>query len=1035
MRISDIRANCRQLLRTPWSRCRSYAFALTVLAISVSFAPQCFFIATANEPVAQEPAIPLRKDALPPADALQQFELLPGLQIELAASEPNVVDPVTVRFDHQGQMWVVEMRDYPTGPEVGQPFQGRIKVLIDQDRDGYFETSHLFADSLVFPTGLQPFRDGVIVTLAGEVAYLADTDGDYRCDKIETWFTGFSKDNEQLRANHPTWTLENQIHVASGLRGGEIQSQQSQWTSLEKPVSLAARDFSFSPFGGQWHAVAGNSQYGYFQDDAGRSFVCSNRNPCDLLLADAWQVQNNPLLPLNLWTESVMPSAENSAVYPLVNAWTTSNLHAGQFTAACGVFRYQSDLLSDVLCNDFFACEPTGSLVQRYRELSDGVVPQAVRGREKIEFLASRDPWFRPVDLTDGPDGAIYVVDMHRAVIEHPAWMPTELQAREDLRWGNSAGRIYRITAPLQAKTNPRPFDFNSTSPEQWVSALSSPNRWARITAQRKIAESFHSESHSLPANSQPAVRMAIVQSLRKFVDDSISSQEVTRRHPGLTIVLWLLHDANELSPDDLHKALLCTDANVRAQVVRLLALHRNQWNTQHEFDKELSEDLSPVVRFQWLLEFAPEADSTLIEEVITALRHRESDSAKDLLWISRALSLLKTTTANDLLTSVDQQFPEISFETLQPLLNRLGFEGSSSVLLTLIDSKAAPDALTQRLEAFADGLVLRGKTWDILIAELPPLQQAEAAKKIRGFVNDERKKLVSHVTTPANRLASLRRAGLDRSSETLELCQQFVGTQYDDLFIESLSILKQFQNQDLGVLLLERLNELPPRSTLAALNALIDNPRWTVQLLDALETGAVPWGLIDPTSLGRLERSPHAEIAARVQRLLAGRNTASKEEILQRYAATVLDPPNLVAGKQHFVKHCASCHRLAEEGFVVGPDISDMRTQSPEQILTSILDPNRAIDANFFRYVLLTDDGQVIEGLLEESNATSVTLKAQEGIRRTVLREQVEELRATGVSMMPDGFENQLDSTAMRDLIGYVKRWRLMSGEIPLGQ
>lgn len=159
---------------------------------------------------------------------------------------------------------VVEMRLPNRGPQVGQPFQGRIKVLIDQDRDGYFETSHLFADSLVFPTGLQPFRDGVIVTLAGEVAYLADTDGDYRCDQIETWFTGFSKDNEQLRANHPTWTLENQIHVASGLRGGEIQSQQSQWTSLEKPVSLAARDFSFSPLGGQWHAVAGNSQYGYF---------------------------------------------------------------------------------------------------------------------------------------------------------------------------------------------------------------------------------------------------------------------------------------------------------------------------------------------------------------------------------------------------------------------------------------------------------------------------------------------------------------------------------------------------------------------------------------------------------------------------------------------------------------------------------------------------------------------------------------------------------------------------------------------------
>jgi glucose/arabinose dehydrogenase len=172
------------------------------------------------------------------------------------------------------------------------------------------------------------------------------------------------------------------------------------------------------------------------------------------LLAEADQAEANPLLPLAQWRVDVMPAADQSEVFPLVAAWTTSNLHAGQFTAACGVYRYQSDRLAPWLRDDFFACEPTGSLVQRYRLAADGIVPIAERGRAGMEFLASRDPWFRPVDLLDGPDGSMYVIDMHRAVIEHPAWMPKELQERGDMRWGDAAGRIYRIVpATAEATT------------------------------------------------------------------------------------------------------------------------------------------------------------------------------------------------------------------------------------------------------------------------------------------------------------------------------------------------------------------------------------------------------------------------------------------------------------------------------------------------------------------------------------------------------------------------------------------------------
>ena len=178
------------------------------------------------------------------------FELHPELRIELAACEPNVIDPVSISFDSAGRMWVVEMRDYPTGPsEAGKP-NGCIKVLQDLDGDGFFESSTLFADGLNMPTGITCFRDGVIATVAGKVMYFGDSDQDGVCDLKETWFDGFSEGNEQLRANHPTWTLENQIHVASGLRGGEVTSVDPKWPAASEPLSIAARDFQFGPMEG-----------------------------------------------------------------------------------------------------------------------------------------------------------------------------------------------------------------------------------------------------------------------------------------------------------------------------------------------------------------------------------------------------------------------------------------------------------------------------------------------------------------------------------------------------------------------------------------------------------------------------------------------------------------------------------------------------------------------------------------------------------------------------------------------------------------
>ena len=995
--------------------------------------------ASADSPaVEQDPTrttIVQRSLPLSTEQSLDAFEIAEGFEIELVACEPLVIDPITIRFDDRGRMWVVEMIDYPDGPPGGAPYRGRIKILEDLNEDGYFETSHLFADKLVFPTGLQPFQQGVIVTLAGEIAYLADTDDDCVCDQRETWFTGFSKENEQLRANHPTWTLENQIHVASGLRGGEIHANDARWPAVESPLSLATRDFQFSPFGGTWQAVAGNSQYGFYQDELGRNYVCSNRNPCDLLLADVSQALGNPLLPLTNWTVPLMPIAENSRVYPLVDAWTTSNLHAGTFTAACGVHRYESDMLKDSLGQDFFACEPTGSLVQRYRTIDEGIVPATERAHDKREFLASHDPWFRPVDLTDGPDGALYVVDMHRAVIEHPDWMPSELQDRKDMRWGDNAGRIYRVVPAGRSSRNSTSvhrFRFEPQAPWLWVESLVSPNRWTRTTGSRKIAEylSQKIDSGEVSPKSIEERRNAsdlIIQKLRELLYSSD-----TTRSLGVSRALWLLESSGRLIPEDVVVASRHSKPEVRRQATRLWSRHPDFQVNREAVCQSLASDNDPAVRFQWLMEFASKAKVSDIPHLVNASDLTAACSHEEIQWLSRAMSLVSVDIAPEFIRDLLKAMPGNS-GLIAPLVKRMGWIGDHESLEVLLQaSPLASDSDTisgsTLLDEFAEGMIVSQRQWRDLHVKLKNVTshrlQAYEAKTL-AMARDT-------TLTKSDRVAALRRAGLSDSSELEPLCRSIALTESSDLFIEALVIARRWDFSDWDQLLVSRVVELPPQSSTASVQALVGHRAWTSALVGAIESSAIPWGMIDPVAMSQLERHPDPEIVQRMKTLKASRRNEGREEMFVRYRSALNAEPNASEGRSVFVKNCANCHRIGVEGVAVGPDISDLRTQTAEQILLAILDPNLATDANYFRYSVLTLDGQVVEGLLEDSNEQAVTLKSQNGDRRVIARDQVDVLKATGQSIMPEGFENQISPKSMRDLIGYLKRWRTIAGQVP---
>lgn len=388
---------------------------------------------------------------LSPDAALKSFELADSaLCIELVAAEPLVESPCAIAFDNKGRLFVAENRGYPN---TTQPPAGRVALLEDTDGDGRMDKRSTFADGLTFPNGVLPWRGGVIVTCAPDVLFLADTDGDGHADERRVLLTGFeTKGSTQLRVNCPTLGPDGWIYLAAGLSGGSITSPGHPERA---PLKMTA-DVRFHPDTLVVENVDGRSQYGMSFDAAGRRFICMNRIQVQHVVLDSKWLRRNPLLAFSdtvqncpeLVPNGLMHSTAGAArLYPISSNITTADSHQGFFSAACAVTIWRDGALPASYRGQAFSCDPTGNLVHADRLIPQGVTFAAAPMFEKREFLASRDDWFRPVFLSSGPDGALYVTDMYRKVIEHPDYLPEEVRKRTDFESGKTMGRIWRVLA------------------------------------------------------------------------------------------------------------------------------------------------------------------------------------------------------------------------------------------------------------------------------------------------------------------------------------------------------------------------------------------------------------------------------------------------------------------------------------------------------------------------------------------------------------------------------------------------------------
>ncbi len=439
---------------------------------------------------------------LTPQQALASLVTEPGLRVELVAAEPLTASPCAVAWDERGRMFVVENRGYPTGPGSNHTPAGIIALLESTKHDGVYDKRTVFATGLTFPNGIMCWRGGVIVTCAPDIFFLQDTNGDGRADVKKVLLTSFNTSSTtQLRVSHPTLGLDGYIHVTSGLVASKV-------TCPEHPergaIDLPRGDARFHPDTLEIEPWPGVGQFGLAFDDFGRKFICSNRNPLQHVVLHPRYLKRNPFLAFSDTVQDVAPFGDAGKCWPLSEDHTTAAFipslmsapHAGTFTSACGISLWRGGALPASLANSAFICEPAQNLVQRQVLTPDGPTFKSAPATPGREFLATRDTWFRPVFSATGPDGALYICDMYRKVIDHPQYLPEHIRGSLDYEAGKTNGRIWRVVpANLKSPISNPKLNFAAASTQELVAKLNDANGWVRTTAFRLLKESNDSST------------------------------------------------------------------------------------------------------------------------------------------------------------------------------------------------------------------------------------------------------------------------------------------------------------------------------------------------------------------------------------------------------------------------------------------------------------------------------------------------------------------------------------------------------------
>jgi len=962
------------------------------------------------------PRIPPRE----PAASMEAFHLVPGFRLEQVATEPMIRDSIDMTFDENGRMYVVELTTY--AEQNSAQFlseNARISLLEDTDHDGKFDKRTTFLDKLLCPTAVTCFDGGVFVAAAPDILYCKDIDGDGKADLREVVVTGFSLANPNALPNSLRWGLDSRIHGMTSTSGGELRAvrwERGGQGRESKPVQSRGRDFSFHPRTGELRLESGGAQYGMSFDQWGRKFECSNSAPIYMIMYEDRYIARNPYLAapspcIGIWkdgskvyrTSPVEPwrilrtelRIKGTFTGPIEGGGTP----AGYFTGVCGTTIYTGSALPEECQGNAFVCEGASNIVHRLRLEPDGVAFAAHRVEQKREFLASDEIWFRPIQFAHAPDGAFYLADMYREVYEHPGAVPPSAKKHIDLTSGNDRGRIYRIVP--DGFQQPPPVRLGEMSTVELVGLLEHPNSWHRRTASRLLYERNQRKAI------EPLVKLA-----------AESSSPLGRMH-----AMYALAGQDALTAEVVLAGLDDEHPRVREHAVRLAETLVADSPAVREKLYTMPGDDDLRVRYQLAFTLG-EIPGPKATAALAAVTKRDVGDR----WVRVAVLSSTFGRAGELfaLLASDAKWRSTTSgrALLEQLAEQAGLQNQSDQIAEVFktlehlgeEEKELAQAVVRGLNK---GLAESGSP---LLASLGSGSVSRAGQLLAEMVEQSKQTAADPGQPLEHRVAAARSLGLASFDDVVDILADLLDSrQPQEIQTAAIQAISRFPERDVAEIIVDAWLGFTPKVRGEAAEALFARPERLAALLAAIEDQVIMPSQLDPARIQFLLSHPDQAIRDEATRLLSSAQLAPREEVVNAWRDVLAMQGDIARGKDVFKRECSKCHLLEGVGVELGLPLNTIGNRGPETILLSVLDPNREVNPAYLNYIVVTNKGLSVTGMITSETATSITLKRAEGETDTVLRANIDELVSTGLSIMPEGQEKLMTKQEMADVIAYL--------------
>jgi len=985
------------------------------------FCTVCVPVCFAQGTVPVEEASP----ALTPAEAVKRFKVPEDLGIRLVAAEPQVSQPLSISFDDRGRMWVLQYLQFPKPnglkpvkvdnylrteydkipepPPKGPKGKDRISIYEDTNGDGQADKVKHFVSDLNLASGMALGHGGVFIAQPPYLLFYPDKNKDDIPDgDPEVLLKGFGMNDSHAFANSLTWGPDGWLFGAQGstatanIRGIGFQQGIWRYHPLTKEFELFAE--------------GGGNTWGIDFDQYGNLFAAGNTvEPLVHHVQGAYYVKgfgkHGPLH--NPHTYGYFQPVKH-------HGYAGDSLTGGFVLYQGGAFpkRFDGQCIAP----------NTRHSATRWSTVETRGTTFATRAAG--DFITTNDIWFRPVDSTVGPDGALYVADWYDYSISHSS-------PKNRSKWYEPSrfdGRVWRV-APENIETiRPGAIDLNKKSSRELVSLLSHSNAWYARQSRRLLAERRD---------------RSVIPLLEKMLDGD--SQRLSLQ------ALWSIYVSGGFDSRIAAKTLASSHEYVRAWTVRLLGDSRSVTPTvQAQFVKMALDDSSAIVRSQLACTAKRLPADTAVPIIAELLKHDEDidDIHIPLLlwWAIEDKSISDTQIVLQLVDSPEKwQQPLMQKVILERLAQRLASAGTdtsfaacaklfeiaptdgdidlilSGVLKALSGRKfdAVPAPMKMTLAR-----LLKSRGSDVKVIQLAlrlgsQQAQAEAVK----IINQADRNSVE-------RIVLINTLGETRNVETVDVMLKLIGRS-EPIAIHSaaLSALGYFGDETIGTAVLLAYPKLGGARA-RAIEFLCSRQQWAVQLLAAVGKKQIDPKAVPLTQLRQLSELGDKQINKLVAKHWGRIQAATPLEKQGRISAISQmlgrKRGDAVLGMQIFEKTCANCHKLHGKGKTIGPDLTGAERKDRKKLVFNLVDPNAAIRQQYISYVAVTTDGRVLTGLLADSTPETVSILDAKNKRTRLNRKDIEELRESTVSLMPEKLLEPFTDQQIRDLFAYLQSDRI---------